>query len=126
MNASWVAYCHREQVAAGPYRLIKDTLLAALAEIPWTPAHPLDYYPSHCSYLTLPADGRLRAKSEQDRDHSLHLAWHRWQAIVPFMDRFHLIEAGGSRHPNRLKGKRCPLRGGWRQWHGGCREPSGR
>ena len=117
MNEPWAEYCRREQATAGPFRLIKSTILAGLAEIPWTPAQPLEYYPSHCSYLVLPADGRLRAKSEQDQNHYLHLARHRWQAIVPFMDRFHLIEAGGSRHPNRLKGKRCPLRGGRRQWH---------
>jgi hypothetical protein len=116
MNASWTEYCRREPAAAGPLRLIKGTLLAALAEISWTPVHPLAYYPAHCSYLTLPADGRLRAKAEQDREHYLQLARHRWQAIVLFMDRYHLIEAGGSRHPNRLKGKRCPLRGGRRQW----------
>jgi hypothetical protein len=117
MMESWAAYCRRELTDSGPFRLIKETLLATLAEIPWIPTHPLEYYPAHCRYLALPADGRLRAKSERDRDAYLQAAQHRWQAIVPFMDRFHLIEAGGSRHPNRLKGKRCPLRGGRGQWH---------
>lgn len=117
MMESWTTYCRWELTDSGPFRLIKETLLAALAEVPWIPTHPLEYYPAHCGYLALLAEGRLRVKSERDQDAYLQAAQQRWQAIVPFMDRFHLIEAGGSRHPNRLKGKRCPLRGGRGQWH---------
>jgi hypothetical protein len=117
MNEPWAEYRRSEQTTSGPYQLVKGTILAALAKVPWTPAQPLEYYPSYCGYLALPSDRQLRAQSEWDRNYYLQVARHRWQAIVPFMDRFHLIEAGGSRHPNRLKGQRCPLRGGRWQRH---------
>jgi len=115
MNEPWAEYCRREQATVGPFQLIKSTILAALAEITWTPAQPLEYYPAHCRYLVLPSDRKLRLKSEENRDQYLQGVRHHWQAIVPFMDRFQLIEAGGSPHPNRLKGKRRPICGG--RWH---------